>query len=285
MATKENINISSVAPHTTPNTENHSDSTSERGHDEDEEVSVGSPEGGDRESRDPQDPTSIDSDPELQHPTPTTNGTSTTSALRVFRGRKRRSSAAEDSADTEDCDRPLDFSSAVKDESDAGSNDQIGHSYFSPFKKLEIKPPTSGAPSPPVGGSEPTGGGGSKSKRKSGVAGFSIDDILSHKTAALKEQKEAASQQSIVRPWDIHVGHVSASGGNGGPSAAATAAMAAALHRKQQQAKASGNNGDDQGDSPLDALFQMASKTFEGLKAKSGKELFKMSILMHFSKN
>ena len=25
------------------------------------------------------------------------------------------------------------------------------------------------------------------------------------------------------------------------------------------------------GDSPLDALFQMASKTFEGLKAKSGK--------------
>ena len=101
--------------------------------------------------------------------------------------------------------------------------------------------------------------------------GFSIDDILSHKTAALKEQKEAASQQSIVRPWDIHVGHVSASGGNGGPSAAATAAMAAALHRKQQQAKASGNNGDDQGDSPLDALFQMASKTFEGLKAKSGK--------------
>ena len=27
------------------------------------------------------------------------------------------------------------------------------------------------------------------------------------------------------------------------------------------------------GDSPLDALFQMASKTFEGLKAKSGKLL------------
>ena len=28
------------------------------------------------------------------------------------------------------------------------------------------------------------------------------------------------------------------------------------------------------GDSPLDALFQMATKTFEGLKAKSGKTHF-----------
>ena len=30
-----------------------------------------------------------------------------------------------------------------------------------------------------------------KNKRKSGVAGFSIDDILSHKTAALKGQKDS----------------------------------------------------------------------------------------------
>ena len=54
----------------------------------------------------------------------------------------------------------------------------------------------------------------------------------------------------------------------------------------------SGGGGANGGDpSPLDALFSMASKTFEGLKAKSGKEnhglgclfvIFVSSIIIHF---
>ena len=109
------------------------------------------------------------------------------------------------------------------------------------------------------------------------MAGFSIDDILSHKTAALKGQKDSSGhneqqqqqQQPIVRPWDIHVGSGGGTSGSPTHSAAAATAMAAALHRKQSKQTA-----DDSGDSPLDALFQMASKTFEGLKAKTGKKSF-----------
>ena len=36
--------------------------------------------------------------------------------------------------------------------------------------------------------------------------------------------------------------------------------------------------------SPLDALFQMASKTFEGLKAKSGKNFLEWLIFLCFFK-
>lgn len=36
-------------------------------------------------------------------------------------------------------------------------------------------------------------------------------------------------------------------------------------------------------DSPLDALFQMASKTFEGLKAKSGKTELKIIYIQEKS--
>ena len=111
------------------------------------------------------------------------------------------------------------------------------------------------------------------------MAGFSIDDILSHKTAqaaaAIREQQRRSKKQrlmidvegdesdgdeddvdeededderaAIVRPWD------KAEGAAEGP----------ASRRKSV--------GDS---SPLDALFQMASKTFEGLKAKSGKIIY-----------
>ena len=247
MATKENL----VATEQ----ENTSDSTSERNSrvDESEEVSVGSPEEPRDDELEPESP-------------PVTNG-STTSALRVFRGnRKRRSSA-----DSTEEDRPLDFSSAKDELTENSSANPAVPSYFLPYKKLEmtaeshmhaaaklIKPVAASASSTSASVQE-------AKKQRRGVAGFSIDDILSHKTAALKEKQAESQQQQqpIVRPWDIHVG--TASGGNGGtpPSAAATA-MAAALHRKQVK------NADDSGDSPLDALFQMASKTFEGLKAKTG---------------
>ena len=139
-----------------------------------------------------------------------------------------------------------------------------------------------------------------KNNNKRGLAGFSIDDILSHKTAQamqVQQQLQAAAQQrlhaakkqrlmidvegdvdtdendleddddedeedddergsGIVRPWD-----------KAGSDASGEAAGAAAAGK--------GSAGSDRrksvGDSPLDALFQMASKTFEGLKAKSGR--------------
>jgi len=105
-----------------------------------------------------------------------------------------------------------------------------------------------------------------KTKRK--IAGFSIDDILSHKTAALKE-KEAANL-SIVRPWDISAASATSSahsgnGGHGGNNE---------RHHGQSANRSKSKNNQPQSDSPLDALFQMASKTFEGLKAKSGRHKY-----------
>ena len=115
MATKENL----VATEQ----ENTSDSTSERNSrvDESEEVSVGSPE---------LDPRDDELEPESP---PVTNG-STTSALRVFRGnRKRRSSA-----DSTEEDRPLDFSSAKDELTENSSANPVVPSYFLPYKKLEM---------------------------------------------------------------------------------------------------------------------------------------------------
>ena len=88
-------------------------------------------------------------------------------------------------------------------------------------------------------GPAPTG----QSNKKKGVKSFCIDDILSHKTAAL-EREGPGGGPGIVRPWDHSEG-----GGQ---------------QQRQQQRRKS------QGDSPLDALFNMASN-FEALKAKSGK--------------
>jgi len=78
----------------------------------------------------------------------------------------------------------------------------------------------------------------------SGVKSFSITDILSHKPvagskSATKESgrkadsNTAVTQQKIVRPWD-------------------------------PQSKSNGRRNSSDS-SPLDALFQMTSKTFEGL--------------------
>ena len=141
-----------------------------------------------------------------------------------------------------------------------------------------------------------------KNNNKRGLAGFSIDDILSHKTAQamqVQQQLQAAAQQQlhaakkqrlmidvegdvdtdendleddedmdeedddergsgIVRPWD---------------KAGSDASGEAASGPSQKGPTASnGSRRKSVGDSsPLDALFQMASKTFEGLKAKSGR--------------
>jgi hypothetical protein len=95
----------------------------------------------------------------------------------------------------------------------------------------------------------------SSATKKKGVRSFCIDDILSHKTAALRRDQQTV--QGIVRPWDRLEGR----------QAAAAAAAAG-----QGSATAGGRDGRRKsvGDSPLDALFNMASN-FEALKAKSGR--------------
>ena len=84
-----------------------------------------------------------------------------------------------------------------------------------------------------------------------GVRSFCIDDILSHKTAALQRSTGPAQGPGIVRPWDQ-----SEAGGRAKDQGAG--------ERK------SGSRRKSQGDSPLDALFNMASN-FEAMKAKSGR--------------
>ena len=96
-----------------------------------------------------------------------------------------------------------------------------------------------------------------------GVRSFCIDDILSHKTAELQRSKP--EQPGIVRPWD--------------------------QARGQEQEQGVGRQGSRRksaGDSPLDALFNMASN-FEAMKAKSGMKLlygvpqknFSLFAMMH----
>ena len=79
---------------------------------------------------------------------------------------------------------------------------------------------------------------------------FCIDDILSHKTAALQRSQPGGpgGQAGIVRPWD----------------------QVQEQTRRQEQGGKVGSRRKSQGDSPLDALFNMASN-FEAMKAKSGR--------------
>jgi len=88
--------------------------------------------------------------------------------------------------------------------------------------------------------------------KKKGVRSFCIDDILSHKTAALRRD-QAQTVQGIVRPWDRLE--------QGGRQAAAEGTAAGGGGRDGRRKSV--------GDSPLDALFNMATN-FEALKAKSG---------------
>ena len=65
-----------------------------------------------------------------------------------------------------------------------------------------------------------------------------------------------------------------ATNGSGSPHGGISSAHSGA-HSGNGGEKRKSSKHQSQGDSsPLDALFQMASKTFEGLKAKSGKTFF-----------
>ena len=79
-----------------------------------------------------------------------------------------------------------------------------------------------------------------------GVKSFCIDDILSHKTAAL-QRSQPGQQGGIVRPWDQ-----------------------SQCDTQEDPGARTASRRKSAGDSPLDALFNMASN-FEALKAKSGR--------------
>ena len=98
--------------------------------------------------------------------------------------------------------------------------------------------------------------------KKKGVKSFCIDDILSHKTAALRRDQQQTAQ-GIVRPWDRLEGRPAA--------------------ESQSQGAAGGRDGRRKsvGDSPLDALFNMATN-FEALKAKSGRKKLAIYINCFF---
>ena len=178
----------------------------------DEELSVGSPE----------DPLNESETTDNNLNSSSTNNIST-AALRILR--KRKNSEEENSSNT-DTEKPLDFTnkkSSSLNHSEIQSSplsQSVHNSYFLPYKKLEM---SEGSTSPSSKSFEhassnhvknqvqnmqallqDANSANAKSVKKRGVAGFSIDDILSHKTAALKEQKsQKEEQQPIVRPWDI----------------------------------------------------------------------------------
>ena len=180
----------------------------------DEELSVGSPE--------PLEDLNESETTDNNLNSSSTNNIST-AALRILR--KRKNSEEENSSNT-DTEKPLDFtnkkSSSLNSEIPSSPLSQSVHnSYFLPYKNLEMnETSTAGSPTSPnskffekaqnhvkmiqdLQDANSVNAGG-KSVKKRGVAGFSIDDILSHKTAALKEQKsQKEEQQPIVRPWDI----------------------------------------------------------------------------------
>ena len=174
----------------------------------DEELSVGSPE----------DPLNESETTDNNLNSSSTNNIST-AALRILR--KRKNSEEENSSNT-DTEKPLDFtnkkSSSNSEIQSSPLSQSVHNSYFLPYKNLEMnETSTAGSPTSPnskffeqaqnhvkmIQDANSVNAGG-KSVKKRGVAGFSIDDILSHKTAALKEQKsQKEEQQPIVRPWDI----------------------------------------------------------------------------------
>ena len=157
--------------------------------------------------------------------------------------------------------------------------DQRGQDYFRPLKRLAEDCDRDGNPVSQIGSNNSSHTTKKKGKRKHnftkesimyfqmltcvesveminscilGVKSFCIDDILSHKTAAL-QRSQPGQQQGIVRPWDQSECDRSQEGGGGGGGGERT-----------------GSRRKSSGDSPLDALFNMASN-FEALKAKSGK--------------
>ncbi|KFM62902.1 hypothetical protein X975_04586, partial [Stegodyphus mimosarum] len=138
------------------------------------------------------------------------------------------------------------FSEKTADENSQSHPDD---EYFKPIKKLRMVDLREEiAPSPP----KP-------------LTSFFIKDILNHKPS-IPRRHSMSSDKGIVRPWDL-----------GGP--ASLAAAAASARRRPRSADDDSRSDKSESDSsespagvslnasPLDALFEMTSKAFEGLDA------------------
>nr|XP_045595052.1 proton channel OtopLc-like [Procambarus clarkii] len=131
--------------------------------------------------------------------------------------------------------------------------------YFKPLKKLRMIQLQQ----------EEAAAAALAARTNAGVKSFSIMEILSHKPVVVKAPDAAGGR--IVRPWDtdddeegsrpqsvddMSVSSASSSGGSPRPASSGPGSG------NSGQARARGKDGN-----PLDALFQMTSKTFEGLKS------------------
>merc|ERR1719150_1563966 len=99
----------------------------------------------------------------------------------------------DDDREDSNLSRPLDFTTGRK----LSDSDEEGvHDYFRPLKRLAEDCDRDGNPVSQIGSNN-----SSHTTKKKGVKSFCIDDILSHKTAAL-QRSQPGQQQGIVRPWD-----------------------------------------------------------------------------------
>ncbi|KAG8184043.1 hypothetical protein JTE90_011541 [Oedothorax gibbosus] len=127
------------------------------------------------------------------------------------------------------------------------SSDQEEDEYFKPIKKLCMARPGAVVPAavPPPSNSSST--------TNKPLSSFFIKDILSHKPASV------GAGVGIVRPWDLDSS--STGGSRRRPRSADDDSRSERSDSPESPAVANPNA------SPLDALFEMTSKAFEGLEA------------------
>lgn len=167
--------------------------------------------------------------------------------------------AGEDTKDDDNEEVDIDVTSVPSEGDPLVSSDVDGPSeddeYFKPIKKLCMAPSRASAPLVSVAApsSKP-------------LSSFFIKDILNHKPASLQR----TSVPAIVRPWDLDG---PASSRRSRPRSADDDSRSERSESDSPESPAVANPNA----SPLDALFEMTSKAFEGLEANekaSGKYPF-----------
>lgn len=137
---------------------------------------------------------------------------------------------------------------SVASEHDPAS-DHSDDEYFKPIKKLCMDPgrPAPQPPPPPPSASKP-------------LSSFFIKDILNHKPSAVQRTLSATGgDRGIVRPWDLD----SSAASRRRPRSADDDSRSERSESDSPESPAVANPNT----SPLDALFEMTSKAFEGLEA------------------
>lgn len=157
--------------------------------------------------------------------------------------------AGEDTKDDDNEDVDIDVTSVPSEGDPLVSSDVDGPSeddeYFKPIKKLCMAPSRASAPLVSVAApsSKP-------------LSSFFIKDILNHKPTSLQR----TSMPAIVRPWDLDG---PASSRRSRPRSADDDSRSERSESDSPESPAVANPNA----SPLDALFEMTSKAFEGLEA------------------